>query len=254
MTLTDININITSISTACYVAPGTGRADHCMRPSHGLAYHLAGEKYYLFSDGRRIPISEGTVIYMPKYSSYQVHSASSGNCYAINFDIPDTETLEPFAVKIKNQSEVLSDFRKAEAAWRTKPPAYYEECGAMLYHIIRSIKKEMQMPYLPDSSLAQIAPAIEHIKQHYTEEAIEIPFLAALCGISEVYLRTLFQRAFGVSPVKYINSLKLDRAKELLRTGLYHVSEVAFLSGFSDASQFSRAFKQATGVSPRDFL
>ena len=56
----------------------------------------------------------------------------------------------------------------------------------------------------------------------------------------------------GVSPLAYINSLKITRAKELLLSGMYTVTEVAFMSGYSDISHFSREFKKSTGVSPRN--
>ena len=53
--------------------------------------------------------------------------------------------------------------------------------------------------------------------------------------------------------MKYINDLKLKRAKELLISGLYSVSEAAVQAGFSDLSYFSRFFKENVGVSPNEY-
>ena len=71
--------------------------------------------------------------------------------------------------------------------------------------------------------------------------------------MSEVYLRRLFQSVYGMPPLKFINSLKLSRAEELLRTGECSVTDVAYLSGFFDESYFSREFKKRYGVCPRDY-
>ena len=77
--------------------------------------------------------------------------------------------------------------------------------------------------------------------------------LSELCGVSYEYFRRTFHRFYNCSPVKYINNLKLTRAKELLKSGMYTVSETAILSGFSDLSHFSRFFKANVGVLPSDY-
>jgi AraC-like DNA-binding protein len=50
--------------------------------------------------------------------------------------------------------------------------------------------------------------------------------------------------------VQYVARLKTDRAKELLSTGLYTVTEIALLCGFKNVYYFSRVFKNAVGISP----
>ena len=110
------------------------------------------------------------------------------------------------------------------------------------------------LPYLPKSKQLLIQPAIDYIHKHYTEELINVQGLSELCGISYNYLRQLFETLYGVSPIKYINALKITRAKELLSSGLYTVHETAYLSGFSDLSHFSRFFKKCVGVFPNEFI
>lgn len=77
-----------------------------------------------------------------------------------------------------------------------------------------------------------------------------MPYLAELCGVSEVYLRRAFRNAFGVSPAVYMRNKRIAYAKELLLSGEYSVTDVAMLSGFNDTAYFAREFKKATGVSP----
>ena len=77
--------------------------------------------------------------------------------------------------------------------------------------------------------------------------------LASLCDISEDYLRKIFHNTYRTTPVKYINELKMQYAKELLATGEYSVGEAALLSGFEDAAYFSREFHRVFGVTPAKY-
>ena len=90
-------------------------------------------------------------------------------------------------------------------------------------------------------------------KVNYDKEKISIEYLSSLCAISTVHFRNTFIKLFARSPVKYINDLKMTRAKELLDSQFYTVSEVCFLSGYNNESYFSREFKKHLGISPSEY-
>ena len=99
---------------------------------------------------------------------------------------------------------------------------------------------------------SRIAPALDHIERHYTEE-IEIESLAQKCFVSQAHLFRLFKEEVGVSPIRYRNSLRIERAKALLRDGECSVGEIASMLGFESIYYFSRVFKSLTGVSPLEY-
>ena len=123
-----------------------------------------------------------------------------------------------------------------------------------LYSIIFDIKSEMNIKYIPSSKSNLLLPSLEFINDNYINDNIKISKLAKLCGVSEVYFRKLFKQVYGISPLKYIKNLKLERAKELILTGDYTINEVATLSGFFDDSYFGREFKKEFGQSPSKFI
>ena len=94
--------------------------------------------------------------------------------------------------------------------------------------------------------------AISYIREIYKEE-VTIAQIALECGVSERYLRKVFSKFMQCSPLDYINSIRINKAVDLLRNSDLSVKEVCYHCGFKSPQYFSRVFKQHTGSSPRDF-
>lgn len=245
---------ITEIVTAILVCKGQGVSIHKNRPSHGLALNLKGQKKYVFDNGTVCTVKENDIIYLPKNSNYEVNDEISGDIYCINFQCLDEETFSPFVIHLINAEETLKAYQNAEKAWiRAKDGREYKVLSE-LYKILYELRRIERMHYLPETKQALLKPALDYIHKHYTEELISVEKLSTLCGISHSYLRKLFEKFYGTSPIKYINALKIKRTKELLSSGLYSVSESALQAGFFDLSYFSRFFKKNVGVSPKEYL
>ena len=247
------DFNVNKIVIACFVPKGTDVPVHRDRPSHGLALHTAGNKEYIFASGEKVSVTAGDIIYLPKNSTYEVVLKTHGDCYAINFDFTEDISFSPFAVKIKNQAEILKHFRRANDVWEMKKKSYILKCKAELYNIIYAMHESYTAQYLPKDKLKLIAPAVDYIHENYVTEAISIEFLARMCNISPEYFRKIFKSFFGNSPVNYINNLKITRAKELLETKMYSVTDAALQSGYTEMSHFSREFKKMTGLCPSEY-
>ena len=104
----EYNFNIDKIVLACYVPPkGGGTPIHKSRPSHGLAFHTGGSRYYTFNEHNFL-VKNGDMIYLPKNSNYTVDLASYGGCYAIKFDISETTSFPPFVFRVKTTTTFLT--------------------------------------------------------------------------------------------------------------------------------------------------
>lgn len=74
--------------------------------------------------------------------------------------------------------------------------------------------------------------------------------LAKLAGMSLSKFKRLFKQVFGKSPYQYYLAFKMDKAMELLVEKEYSVSDVGYFIGYSNLSQFSKAFKKYHKVLP----
>ena len=243
------DFTVEKIELACQVGAGKAAPVHVNRKSHGLAFFPDGERVLDFGE-KKLRVGKDTLVYFPKGSNYTVRDKVPFECYAINFQLAGGACFPPFAVTVKNPNAYLHSFKESQRIWRKKDAGYAAKIKSELYHILYQLQSEYDLPYARTSV---IEPAVAYIHAHYDKETISVSHLAALCGISQVYLRNLFLKRFAMTPVKYVNHLRLTRAAELLSSQMYGVRDVCFLSGFQDESYFSREFKKHFGSSPKEY-
>lgn len=255
----DHEIIITKIVAAVNVPQGTGKRIHKNRPSHGLAYNYGGNSFFQFQDGTSIVLHAGECIYLPKGSDYIVdHESDKLNhpmgCVAVNFDLDTPVLALPFKAKISNHQQFLTLFQTIIRDWKQKSPAYRESCLSKLYGILAILQEIHCTQYLSAKSQALLQPAVDYITEYHAQENIPAGLLAQKCGISESYLRKLFQRVYGMSPMEYARQQRLVSAREFLASGEYTVGAAAELAGFRDISYFSREFKKMFHITPAAYL
>ena len=68
--------------------------------------------------------------------------------------------------------------------------------------------------------------------------------------MSTVYFRKIFTEAMKTSPISYAKSVRLEKAKEMLKSDYTTLSDVAEAVGYTSIYNFSRDFKKHTGFSP----
>lgn len=90
---------------------------------------------------------------------------------------------------------------------------------------------------------------MDYLVQNYTS-SLTNDQLAKQTEFSTSYFRKLFSDVYGISPLAYQRTLRINKAKEMLKSHTGSVSEIAAALGYSNIYDFSRVFKQETGISP----
>jgi len=81
---------------------------------------------------------------------------------------------------------------------------------------------------------------------------VSVEGLAQVCGMSISKFKRLFRQVFGTTPYKYFLESKMQLSMELIQSDKYSISEVGYIVGYSNLSQFSKAFKNQFGLLPKE--
>jgi len=96
--------------------------------------------------------------------------------------------------------------------------------------------------------------AKEYIDINFRNPELNVSKVASKNSVTSNHICRIFQKELGISPLEYINSLRLKHACELLINSSFNIAQVALETGFKDPNYFSRLFKKKNGVSPASFI
>ena len=217
-----------------------------------LIFNLSGISKVFFN-GKELLNTPGSIRFLPEceFSEYRVERIERGECIDVFFDTDAPVSDEAFVLDTLKRESLEPLFKKLFFSFVERDEGYRFECMSLLYKIFSELEKSS---YIPESKFRLIKPAIDIIHARFLLGDIKTGDLARASGISETYLKKLFGERFGIPPKKYIIQMKINHASELLRIGMYTVTQISEMSGFSDPSFFCRQFKQYMGVSPSEFV
>lgn len=249
---------------------------------HEIGIGLAGEgpycidnKRYIFKPGRMVFVPAGTL-----HTCDQAHSLLAEN---VDPGRPSSVlwlTIYPFGVRVQfsrimvesdsmesTQSYMLLDWHMSRLAnWlleelRLKPHNYARVGRCILMELMeRCLRAEATVDALDirtrsksvksdtEQSTARIHNAQDFIHSNY-HMSIGLDDIAAAAGISINHLGRQFKVATGMTPIHYLQNVRMEAARELLLTDL-KIAEVAHLVGIEDPYYFSRVFRRINGFSP----
>ncbi len=200
--------------------------------------------------GREISFAPGDIICMPPRISHQERSESGyTNIYIHTDDYP---------------------------AGRGRTPVFKDGAERPFFHLAMHLHREFHLKQpnwkLVTQNLFDILllflnrweecrftrPEVERLKGILVDNLHRRDFDVgqALRGLpmSPDHLRRRFLKALGLTPLKYLERLRIDEARRLLRIGGFSIKEVALRSGFGDQYYFSRVFRKVVHMSPSAFV
>lgn len=221
------------------------------RLRNGLMYLADCEAEFEWSGGH-LTAERGSLIFIPQCMNYHVimrNASGRENTYLANFRLRNLLPARRIVKVSSNAGELAADFRELAALYispSAPPLCFKSQMYALLWKSVRLCKSEQKMRF------GGIGAALSCMEEDPTGRVSE-PKLASLCGMSVPTLIRTMKLYTGMTPKQYSLSLRLRKAKELLIGGIYTVSEISMLLGFSSSSHFCAAFKRCTGVSPGEF-
>jgi AraC-like DNA-binding protein len=118
---------------------------------------------------------------------------------------------------------------------------------------IAGVMYPIEVPEAERAFFGKLSGVIKHMESNFAD-ALAMKDMAAMAGLSPAHFNRLFKALLKMTPTEYLLSLRIHAAQRLLTQSTTNIVEVAMKTGFFDQSHFTKKFRGATGVTPREFV
>ena len=168
-------------------------------------------------------------------------------------DITDKNELPHFAGSVVADRQLFAELCRLHRAVAANAPTMV--CESRLLSAVRRVLERhaeicCQARACGNESIA-VCRVQEYLEAHFADD-ISLSQLAALTSRSPFHLARAFSQAIGLPPHAYLESVRVRRARQLLRLGM-SVVETALAVGYPDQSHFTHRFRRHTGFTPGQY-
>ncbi len=189
----------------------------------------------------------------------------------IKFSVLDPELLQTVNsldtfLSVADFSWYLQCFEKILWESQAHLPHYYPLICGYLYDLLVHLERERGVEPLAAPEIitlpeqlptgkyhgVDVAALMQYINFNYSN-IITLDHLAEAANINKTTLTSLFKELYGTTPIRYVNRLRMQKAKELLCNTDTCISEIAELVGFQSIHYFCRYFKSKENCTPMEY-
>lgn len=157
----------------------------------------------------------------------------------------------PTVFKPQNPDYLKAQLFELIELFSEKGDFYQLLCKEKMLHILYVIFSQFDKGQKNDERKVDMMNIKSYIDGNFSQR-ITLDFLSERFLINKFYIEVNFKKYFGISPIKYYNNVRYEKACELLKQGK-RVGETADKIGFENIYSFSRFFKNISGVSPSEY-
>ena len=231
--------------------------------NHTELFYIVGGKGQFFIEDQVFPVDVNNLVVI---NPNVTHTEASLNAQPLEYIVLGIEGIELATSENSNgQFCLLDHFESAEISgclrnilreMEQKSPGYEDVCQAfmeiLVIRLMRSTTLSVAMEPQTIAGNRQCALVRRYIDDHF-KEALTLDLLAEEAHMNKYYLSHAFKKEYGVSPINYMLSRRIDESKYLLAETDLSLSRIAQLLGFSSLSYFSQAFRKTQDISPMEF-
>lgn len=165
-------------------------------------------------------------------------------------EISGKDALPRFAGPVLRHSELTDSLREIHQLIMQGESGFGKE--EIFYFLLAQLLSDYtQSAGEPKEIRPEIRAACSYLEQNYAQP-VTLDELSGLAGLSKYHFLRSFTRQKGISPYRYLETIRVGRAKELLEQGI-SPADTAQQTGFSDQSHFTNFFKKYIGLTPRQY-
>lgn len=225
-------------------------------------------KVYYIIQGECEIVIEGSVYRAEAGDMFLIPSGTKHSFYHINdnlitkywfhFDFMSgnacfIKTLKlPYRIKIGIKEEYIGQFKEIFKSAKQNNIASQLECKAGIIKLVSMYIAASSANAVVHSKSNALDGILGYINNNL-EKSITLNMLAEMAHLHPNYFIKFFKENIGMSPIKYINRQRMERAKLMLENTDMTIGEIMSKVGFSDPGHFSKFFKANIGYSPKQF-
>lgn len=165
-----------------------------------------------------------------------------------------SDFLSHMRLKDEDYEQMLRWCNLLQREYTERTPGYVTVCHSVLMQLIVFLSRKFQIPLKDEKNMdIRLTKTVVYMQLNF-QNKITVENLAEIAGFSSRHFTRMFTQVYGMSPIEFLNELRLNHAKMLLESGSYKVIEVAALCGFQDSNYFSRYFKEKSGCAPSEWV
>lgn len=119
--------------------------------------------------------------------------------------------------------------------------------------LVSAVLDEIKRKNGSEQDVSFVVQKVKRIIRNQYSEDISLDYLAEEVGFAPSYLSYVFKRETGENIIKYLTDFRMEKAKEMLDDGRYKIVQVAKHCGYENQSYFNRLFKNAYGITPKQY-
>lgn len=201
------------------------------------------------------------------HSIYCAESTQPLKILDIKFSVSNPELFQDLVnMECRFEGENFTKFQyvfnKIISESALQQPYYYSLISGYLYEmlifLLRNVKGLSQPENIPEPVVSKqfkgvdVEQLMQYIHFNYSN-IISLDDLSAMAKVNKTTLISIFKDLYGTTPIRYVNSIRLQKAKELLVNTDTSVGEIAELIGFQSIHYFSRYFRSKENCTPIEY-
>ena len=241
------NLKITGIDCVIKYTPEKMSFTTQNRHNHIIGILLSGSAVHILGS-QKFTMDKDCVYFLNQKDDYKVLVLEKGVSFSVHFTTYESIDTESFCIKTSKSNEIVRLLNIIEKKYLSKD----NELGLMtdFYGFCSELNKIYQKVYFPKDK--RITDAEKYLNTHFAENDC-LAKAAMQSSLSRRRFNALFKSCFGLTPNRYLISLKIGYAKNLMSTNNFSISQIAEMCGFSDVYYFYKVFKSETGSTPAGY-
>lgn len=215
-----------------------------------FSFRMQGGAFLQHLD-QTLEISNHSVLFIPAGCSYYIQSQEEV-VLCIQLNIPGQENMRPQVFTPQNAPVFRENFQSIYQTWSLKRPGHYHKCMSILYNILANLDKQCSSIYHSPAFLS-IKHALDYLHENFTSPDMTVSSLCHIANLSDTQFRRNFYEVYQTTPVKYLQTLRINYAADLLVNSSLSIEDISAMSGFSDSKYFCYVFKKLKTCPPSVF-